>query len=195
MSQTAMSSRGATLVAEDEEENGTYTNDGGIAGCSCCVNPSSLVKPIDLSERPGTSLLDENENTFCLWPLFGPLLFENESSDCRDHCANERTFLSFLRLSIYMAIVSVAIVLSFHLRKAASPLELRMAKPLGIIFWGLSVSCLCVGVANYIQTVNKFSRRTAIVQTGWRTQVIMGVIALSIVGACITLLVVNRYGE
>lgn len=61
-------------------------------------------------------------------------------------------FLSFLRLSIYMAIVSVAIVLSFHLRKAASPLELRMAKPLGIIFWGLSVSCLAVGVANYIRT-------------------------------------------
>ncbi|KAJ4414478.1 hypothetical protein N0V85_003129 [Neurospora sp. IMI 360204] len=193
MSQTA-TSQGATLVAEDEEENGTYTN-SGITGCSCCVNPSSLLEPIDLSDRPDTSLLDENENIFCLWPLFGPLLFENESSDCRDHCANERTFLSFLRLSIYMAIVSVAIVLSFHLRKAASELELRMAKPLGIIFWALSVSCLGVGVANYIQTVNKYSRRAAIVQTGWRTQSIMGVIALSIVGACITLLVVNKYEE
>ncbi|KAK3339241.1 hypothetical protein B0H65DRAFT_475839 [Neurospora tetraspora] len=193
MSQTA-TSQGATLVAEDEEENGTYTN-SGITGCSCCVNPSSVLEPIDLSDRPDTSLLDENENTFCLCPLFGPLLFENESSDCRDHCANERTFLSFLRLSIYMAIVSVAIVLSFHLRKAASELELRMAKPLGIIFWALSVSCLGVGVANYIQTVNKYSRRAAIVQTGWRTQTIMGVIALSIVGACITLLVVNKYGE
>ncbi|KAK3400106.1 hypothetical protein B0T20DRAFT_407850 [Sordaria brevicollis] len=141
MSQTATTSQGGatTLVAEDEEENGTYTNNRGL--CSCCVNPSSLLKPIDLSEsrdRNGFGLLDETENTFCLWPLFGPLLFENESSDCRDHCANERTFLSFLRLSIYMAIVSVAIVLSFHLRKAASDLELRMAKPLGIIFWGLS---------------------------------------------------------
>lgn len=52
-----------------------------------------------------------------------------------------------------MAIVSVAIVLSFHLRKAASDLELRMAKPLGIIFWVLSVSCLGVGVANYIRTL------------------------------------------
>ncbi|KAL0472384.1 hypothetical protein QR685DRAFT_234298 [Neurospora intermedia] len=200
MSQTA-TSQSATLVTEDEEENGTYTNDRGVTRCSCCVNPSSLLEPIDLSDRYDTSLLDENENTFCLWPLFGPILFENESSDCRDHCANERTFLSFLRLSIYMAIVSVAIVLSFHLRKAASDLELRMAKPLGIIFWVLSVSCLGVGVANYIpgfyapETVNKYSRRAAIVQTGWRTQIIMGIIALSIFGACITLLVVNKYGE
>lgn len=54
-----------------------------------------------------------------------------------------------MRLSIYMSIVAVAIVLSFHLRKPASETELRMAKPLGAIFWALSVTCLGVGIANY----------------------------------------------
>jgi hypothetical protein len=49
-----------------------------------------------------------------------------------------------------MSIVAVAIVLSFHLRKTASDMELRMAKPLGAIFWALSVSCLGVGIANYM---------------------------------------------
>lgn len=49
-----------------------------------------------------------------------------------------------------MAIVSVAIVLSFHLRKTATDRELRMATPLGVIFLALSVSCLGVGLANYI---------------------------------------------
>jgi hypothetical protein len=49
-----------------------------------------------------------------------------------------------------MSIVAVAIVLSFHLRKTASDIELRMAKPLGAIFWALSVSCLGVGIANYL---------------------------------------------
>lgn len=58
-------------------------------------------------------------------------------------------FLSYLRLSIYMSIVAVAIVLSFHLRRTASEAELRMAKPLGAVFWALSVSCLGVGLANY----------------------------------------------
>lgn len=61
-------------------------------------------------------------------------------------------FLSYLRLSLYMSIVAVAIVVSFHLRKTASDIELRMAKPMGIIFWVLSVSCLGVGMANYAST-------------------------------------------
>ena len=49
-----------------------------------------------------------------------------------------------------MAIVSVAIILSFHLRKTATEIELRMARPLGAIFWILSVACLGVGMSNYI---------------------------------------------
>lgn len=89
--------------------------------------------------------------SFFAWPFLGPLLFENQTSDARDHCANERTFLSYLRLSVYMAVVAVAIVLSFHLKSRPSPAELRMAKPLGLVFWALSVACLLVGLGNYIR--------------------------------------------
>lgn len=60
-------------------------------------------------------------------------------------------FLAYLRLSVYMAIVAVAIVLSFHLRSEPSPLELKIAKPLGITFWALAVACLMVGLGNYIR--------------------------------------------
>ena len=49
-----------------------------------------------------------------------------------------------------MAVVSVAIVLSFHLKRQATDAERRMARPLGAIFWVLSVACLGVGAANYI---------------------------------------------
>lgn len=49
-----------------------------------------------------------------------------------------------------MAVVAVAIVLSFHLKNQPTALELRMAQPLGILFWLLSVLTLFVGVANYI---------------------------------------------
>ena len=85
-------------------------------------------------------------------------------------CANERTFLSYLRLSVTMAVVAVAIVISFHLKHEPTPLELRMARPLGAIFWALSVVALGMGLGNYIKTVNKYSQRAAIVQTGWKTQ-------------------------
>lgn len=30
-------------------------------------------------------------STFFRWPILGALLFDNESSDARDHCANERS--------------------------------------------------------------------------------------------------------
>ncbi|KAK3944916.1 hypothetical protein QBC46DRAFT_373577 [Diplogelasinospora grovesii] len=173
---------------EADEEDWSLPPVAAASSCGCCAQ---LKRPVEVSEVHR----HEETNAFFFWPLFGPLLFDNESSDCRDHCANERTFLSYLRLSVYMAVVSVAIVLSFHLKNKPSELELRMAKPLGAIFWALSVSCLGLGIANYIRTVNKYSRRAAIVQTGWRTQSILAVTALCIVGSCFTLLVVNKLSE
>ncbi|KAG8360972.1 hypothetical protein FVEN_g1780 [Fusarium venenatum] len=170
-----MTSRDANIDGED------------LTVHACCAPIQNLARPIDFSE-----LDDEDERPFFHWPIFGPLLVENESSDARDHCANERTFLSYLRLSVYMAIVSVAITLSFHLKNEASPLELRMAKPLGTIFWALSVMTLVAGMANYIRTVNKYSKRAAIVQIGWKTHAVFSLTAVSIIGTCIILLVIAK---
>ncbi|CAK7221147.1 hypothetical protein SCUCBS95973_004397 [Sporothrix curviconia] len=114
----------------------------------CCGSLSAMTKPVEVGELGSYGYA--GEAAFWIWPLFGPLLFENTSSDARDGLANERTFLSYLRLSMTMAVVAVAIVLSFHLKSQPSPLELRMARPLGIIFWLLSILTLFVGVANYI---------------------------------------------
>ncbi|KAM0323474.1 hypothetical protein ACHAQA_008753 [Verticillium albo-atrum] len=147
-----------------------------------------LPAPIHISHlRP-----EHRHSSFWTWPLFAPLLFQNETSDARDHCANERTFLSYLRLSVYMAIVSVAIVLSFHLKTQPSEFELRMAKPLGATFWALSVCCLFLGLGNYISTVNKYSRKAAIVQTGWKTQLLLSIVAIAIIGTCVVLLVIAK---
>ncbi|KAK2067007.1 hypothetical protein P8C59_000777 [Phyllachora maydis] len=163
-------------MAPGHEDHVVDEEDGTVA---CCRPLTTLCTPVEVGDIGSRGPADED--AFWMWPWLGPLLFQNQSSEARDHCANERTFLSNLRLSVYMATVSVAIVLSFHLKHKPSDLELRMAKPLGAIFWVLSVACLCVGVANYILTVNQFSRRVAIVQTGWKTQMIMGFMTLSII--------------
>ncbi|CAI4214839.1 unnamed protein product [Parascedosporium putredinis] len=76
-----------------------------------------------------------------------------------------------------MAIVSNAIVLSFHLKSQPSNIELRMAKPLGIIFWILSLCCLSLGLGNYIS---------------WKTQIVLGFVSVSIVGTCVILLVITK---
>ncbi|KAL7938187.1 hypothetical protein V8C35DRAFT_291154 [Trichoderma chlorosporum] len=156
----------------------------------CCAPFLGLTDPVEVGEL-GADDLDKS-SAFSQWPWPGPLLFINESSDARDHCANERTFLSYLRLSIYMAIVSVAITVSFHIKGTPSDLERQVAKPLGAIFWILSVVTLALGAGNYIRTVNLYGRRAAIVQSGWKTQVGLGGIAVSIIGTCIILLVIDK---
>jgi len=131
---------------------------------------TSILDP--LSTRPVDIDRTSPSSPLLLRPLLAPLLFPNESSDARDHCANERTFLSWLRLSIYMAVVSVAIVISFHLKSQPTSVERRFSLPVGIVFWLLSMACLASGVANYLKTVRKYARREALVQSGWKTQVV-----------------------
>lgn len=119
-----------------------------------------------------TMIRSRSSHPFLSRPLFAPLLFPNNSSDARDHCANERTFLSWLRLSIYMSIVSVAIIVSFHLKSQPTTVEKRIAVPVGMVFWVLSMACMASGFANYVKTVTKYSRKQALVQTGWKTQIV-----------------------
>ncbi|QSS58840.1 DUF202 domain-containing protein [Histoplasma capsulatum] len=154
------------------------------------ASPSNNVLTSALRRNPVhvTTDLASQGPVFLSRPFFGPLLFDNNASDARDHCANERTFLSWLRLSMYLSIVACAIIMPFHLRYKPSQLELRMALPLGIIFWVLSFVCLCSGFATYIRTMTKYSRNAALVQSGWKTQVVFTVVAISIIGTCIILL-------
>lgn len=135
---------------------------------------------------------EDHGHIFLSRPLCGALLFENTSSDARDHCANERTFLSWLRLSMYMGVVSLAIIISFHFNHLPTTLERHMALPLGIIFWLLSLTCLANGFANYTRTVMKYSRKVALVQSGWKTEVVFTIVATVILGSCIVFLSTNR---
>ncbi|KAI0469517.1 hypothetical protein F4859DRAFT_516009 [Xylaria cf. heliscus] len=168
-----------TPERDPEDDPGMFTS---------CLGPFSCL-PVEVDDAVPSFT---SQTSFTAWPLLGPLLFDNDTSDARDHCANERTFLASLRLSVYMSVVAVAIAVSFHLRSPPTALEQRIAKPLGLVFWLLSVACLVVGLGNYVNTVNKYSRKVAIVQSGWRTQFIMSFIAFSIFGTCVTLIIVDR---
>lgn len=86
--------------------------------------------------------------------------------------AKKTAFLSWLRLATYMSIVAVAILISFHLKAEASPLEKRIALPFGLVFWCLAIACLAAGLNNYIKTVSRYSRRQALVQSGTGTQLV-----------------------
>ncbi|KAL8315240.1 hypothetical protein RB593_008694 [Gaeumannomyces tritici] len=198
----------ATCADVDEE-------DQTAAAVTCCAPARAalqdLTRPIDVGDfgvrrrtRGGGGGGGDEGAAFGAWPFLGPLLFENQTSDCRDHCANERSapsspFPFFLSPEAGYDVAFLtrrsAIVMSFHLKNEPSAIELRMAKPLGLVFWALSLACLALGLANYIRTVNKYGRRAALVQTGWKTQGILTAIVFVIVGTCVTLLVINRLVE
>lgn len=71
-----------------------------------------------------------------------------------------------------MSVVSIAIILSFHLKDEPTDFELRMALPLGIVFWCLGLFCLVLGFGNYVKTITLYSKRAALVQSGWKTQTV-----------------------
>ncbi len=71
-----------------------------------------------------------------------------------------------------MSVVAVAILISFHLKSEPTSLERRVALPFGLVFWFLALACLISGLSNYIKTVNRYSRRQALVQSGVATQIV-----------------------
>lgn len=92
---------------------------------------------------------------------------------------------------MYLAIVSIAIIISFQLQSKPSGLERRMALPLGLVFWVLSLACLVNGFANYVRTVKKYSYKAALVQSGWVTQVVFTLLGAVILGSCVLFLVTD----
>ena len=146
---------------------------------------------INRQNNPQNPQSQQRRHIFLASPLSGALVFENNTSDARDHCANERTFLSWLRLSMYLAIVSMAIIISFQFRSPPTHVEKRMSLPLGLVFWVLSLASLANGFANYVRTVRKYSRRAALVQSGWKTQAMFGIVGGVILGSCVVFLVTD----
>lgn len=71
-----------------------------------------------------------------------------------------------------MSVVSVAILVTFHLKVQPTALEKRMATPLGVIFWLAALASLGNGFANYVTTVGKYQNRSALVQSGWKTKIV-----------------------
>lgn len=50
------------------------------------------------------------------------------------------------------------------------------------------------GLNNYVKTVNRYGRRQALVQSGWGTQVVFTVVAITIVAACVLFLSLQARG-
>lgn len=79
---------------------------------------------------------------------------------------------------MYLVIISVAITLSFHFKTAPTEMEKKMALPLGMIFWTLSLLTLVTGLANYCGTIEKYRRQKALVQSGIITNIVSALVIM-----------------
>ncbi|CAG8618162.1 6286_t:CDS:2, partial [Ambispora leptoticha] len=84
------------------------------------------------------------------------LYLENQASVARDHLANERTFLAWLRTSLAFISIGVAITQLFRLN--VKPDEAKMGKPLGVIFIVLGIVFLSFGLIRYFRSQSVMTR-------------------------------------
>jgi uncharacterized membrane protein YidH (DUF202 family) len=181
-------------MATDSEEEELQSSDLENSFSSCVPCP----RPVLVHRHRKRLLLAR--------PYVSPLLFPNTNSDARDHCANERTFLAWLKLAIWLDIVALAVALNFHLPASltAPPgqggnsddddlpqAETKSAFPLGLVFCVLSMLVMGAGIGNYSKTIVRYARRQAMAQSGLKTQLIFSAVGIVVLGTCILFLVID----
>ncbi|KAK0228587.1 hypothetical protein EDD18DRAFT_1137315 [Armillaria luteobubalina] len=92
------------------------------------------------------------------------LLLTNNGSVARDHLASERTFLAYVRTSLVITSVGVAIVQLFSVSSGTSKSPLssaatqRYARPLGATAISLSLVLLIIGATRFFSIQNALTK-------------------------------------
>ncbi|KAK0483675.1 hypothetical protein IW261DRAFT_1464500 [Armillaria novae-zelandiae] len=92
------------------------------------------------------------------------VLLTNNGSVARDHLASERTFLAYVRTSLVITSVGVAIVQLFSVSSGTSKSPLssvatqRYARPLGATAISLSLVLLIIGATRFFSIQNALTK-------------------------------------
>ncbi|KAI6857008.1 hypothetical protein KC338_g8237 [Hortaea werneckii] len=112
-------------------------------------------------------------------------------ADCRDHLANERTFLGYLRTSLALSMVGVAIAQLYRLQHSPSPNLVYgyyvLGKPIACIFHASALGVILVGAVRFFRqqsamSVGKVHSRgwEVLVVFGWVFLLLLAVLAVNI---------------
>ncbi|GAB1727625.1 hypothetical protein NU195Hw_g4700t1 [Hortaea werneckii] len=98
-------------------------------------------------------------------------------ADCRDHLANERTYLGYLRTSLALSMVGVAISQLYRLQHPPSPNLVYgyyvLGKPIACIFHASALGVILVGAVRFFRQQSGMSIGK-VHAGGWEVLVICG---------------------
>ncbi|GAA5892858.1 hypothetical protein JCM8208_004106 [Rhodotorula glutinis] len=128
-----------------------------------------------------------------LQKLWGSVLVPNNGSTARDYCARERNFLSMVKMSTTLALVSAALLIRFQFGEEVSmPRFERYAQtPLGILFFVACLVTLAAGTFTFYTTSSGYEHRQAFVYAGKSTDAALVCVTVLVFTTCVVLLVAN----
>ncbi|KAF2482510.1 hypothetical protein BDY17DRAFT_238324, partial [Neohortaea acidophila] len=78
--------------------------------------------------------------------------------DCRDHLANERTFLGYLRDSIALSIMGIIIAQLYRLEHSPHPSKVYgyyvLSKPVAVVFQSAALCMISIGAIRFFRQQN-----------------------------------------
>ncbi|GAA5976767.1 hypothetical protein JCM10908_005625 [Rhodotorula pacifica] len=122
--------------------------------------------------------------------LLGSPTILNEGSTARDYLARERNFLSWLKLTVSLAVISAALLVRFQFGGVVMPdWEQHAQEPLGILFFVASIGSLISSSITFYRAQSDYALHKAFVYAGRAQDTLIVGIALLTLASCILLLV------
>ncbi|CAH1760671.1 5048_t:CDS:2 [Entrophospora sp. SA101] len=135
---------------------------GGETEVGTEISPNKLpnISSIDVRSINNPENNDNNDKSYGfikairkhLSDLNPSLVLENRASVARDHLANERTFLAWLRTSLSFISIGIAITQLFRLNLNGKKSDDKVGKPLGLTFVVLGIIFLVIGIIRYFHS-------------------------------------------
>ncbi|KAF9352611.1 hypothetical protein BGX34_012066 [Mortierella sp. NVP85] len=196
---------GGPQIATVLSEGTPFPPSGGMASASTsmgCRTPGGIGRR--LSGQGGRYLPEEGEEEPKPHPVLHflkelydkcspSLILENKGSIARDHLANERTFLAWLRSSLSMITVGVAITQLFRLQSGSTGGSVdkvtELGRPLGGSFVALGILFLWLGASRYFHSQNVLSYGQFPASRG--SVILATVTVMSVLLACFIIVIVQ----